>query len=93
VHYNKVVGVVSYLIETGHKPTKVEKNGNHWFREEAWWTSKSEICLLNDIALFVDNEVKYAEYFLFHPTTFSLFRKLANNQILLFHLEQCPNVE
>lgn len=85
-HYDKVVGVVSYLLEIGHKPTKVEGN-NFWFDEEAWWKSKAQICKENKINCILDNEIKYAEHFLVgHPTDFVLVHKFTNGPILSFHM-------
>ncbi len=91
-HYDEAVGVVSYLLGLGLEPTKVE-DGNYWFEHKAWWSSKAQICAENEIILLVDNETKYAEHFLFYPVGFTLFRKLANGQILFFELEQFPNTD
>lgn len=87
-HYDKVVGVVSYLVSEGHKPTKVEGE-NYWFEEEVWWASKADICRKNNITRLIDNEIKYAEYFLTdHFTEFYLVHHIPNGVALTFKMSQ-----
>lgn len=88
VHYDKAIGVVSYLIEKGIKPIKIEVEGNYWFDDDEWWSSKSEICRLNNIYYLVDNEIKYAEGFLHedNQTSFILFNATKSER-MCFPLE------
>lgn len=89
--YDKAIGVVTYLLENGHIPTKIDHNGNYWFEEKAWWASKAQICTDYKISGLIDNEEQYAADFRFTKAYFYLIRSLPNDRIVLFKLLQTLN--
>jgi len=90
VDYDEAIGVVTWLLEQGHQPTKIDSNGNYWFKEEAWWSSKAAICEEHKVTLIIDNETQYADYFVWNNTTFTLAHVTKSDPptIIYFDLKQ-----
>jgi hypothetical protein len=86
IHYDEAIGVVSHLLHKKHTPTKIAEDGSYFFEEEAWWSSKADICRDYNISSLVDNEIKYASYFLNHPTSFILSISQDRGEPLYFEL-------
>lgn len=78
--YSKIISVVEFLQDKGHKPISYDDKGGLIFDEKIWWAAKAVICKEYNVGTLVDNEARYGRYFVNnHPTNFIFVKHFGDN--------------
>jgi len=80
-HYDHVHSILTYLSSIG-ADTFYDEGYDSWYStQEAWWSSKAEICKMNGIQIHLDSDIRFSEAFDNIPTRFVHINRLVRDYV------------